>query len=377
MTPTIFSHPARQPAKFRPFKALSHFRKLIKDKEDTEQVFHIFENLPRKGFMDDARAFVESDFGQRLMASEPYLPDLLDDHGWIDALPEGTVGHAYVTFMRREGLSAAGLVAEADKMGRPKFDDQVQWYANRLRDTHDLFHILTGYGRDALGEQCVLGFTYGQTGNYGNFFIAYAGGYEVKRSIKSDAPVMGAIRQGQRHGKASKAIIEQDIRSLLAEPLDAARARLGIGEPTLNKEAHRAYRSRGIDPYNVLASQQAVAAGTDDPPLGDAMGRGTARVASGGGVLPLGTEPHDAVCDSDGVGEDVLRGDTQHPHSLRFNPLVARLIAVGPVAHVVGDAVDLDRELGGGAVEVEHVAADRMLAAEAHTARAAAQALPE
>ncbi|WP_293700294.1 MULTISPECIES: Coq4 family protein [unclassified Sphingopyxis] len=260
MTPTIFSHPDRKMPTFRPFKALSHFRKLIKDKEDTEQVFHIFESLPRKGFMDDARAFVESDKGRQLMASEPYLPDLLDDHAWIDELPEGSVGHAYVTFMRREGLSAAGLVAEADKMGRPKFDDQVQWYANRLRDTHDLFHILTGYGRDALGEQCVLGFTYGQTGNYGNFFIAYAGGYEVKRGVKAKAPVFGAIRQGQRHGKAAKAIIEQDIRALLAEPLDAARARLGIGEPTLYHEAHRAYRSRGIDPYNFLASQQAVAA---------------------------------------------------------------------------------------------------------------------
>ena len=260
MTPTIFSHPDRQMPKFRPFKALAHFRKLIKDKEDTEQVFHIFENLPRKGFMDDARAFVESDFGKKLMEREPYLPDLLDDHGWIDALPEGSVGHAYVTFMRREGLSAAGLVAEAEKMGRATYDDQVQWYGNRLRDTHDLFHILTGYGRDALGEQCVLGFTYGQTGNYGNFFIAYAGGLELKRSVKGNAPVMAAIRQGQRNGKAAKAIIEQDIRSLLAEPLEAARARLGIGEPTLYQEAHRAYSSRGIDPYNFLAAQQAVAA---------------------------------------------------------------------------------------------------------------------
>ncbi len=82
MTPTIFSHPDRQPQRFRPFKAFQHFRKLIADKEDTEQVFHIFENLPRKGFMDDARAFVESDFGQKLMEREPYLPDLLDDMSW-------------------------------------------------------------------------------------------------------------------------------------------------------------------------------------------------------------------------------------------------------------------------------------------------------
>ena len=118
MTPTIFSHPDRKPQKFRPFKAFQHFRKLIKDKEDTEQVFHLFENLPRKGFMDDARAFVESEKGQRLMASEPYLPDLLDDHAWIDQLPEGSVGHAYVTFMRREGLSASATRPAADRPSR-------------------------------------------------------------------------------------------------------------------------------------------------------------------------------------------------------------------------------------------------------------------
>lgn len=259
MTPTIFSHPDRQPLTFRPFKAFAHFRRLIKDKEDTEQVFHIFECLPRKSFIDDARAFVESDLGRRLMVSEPYLPDLLDDHAELEQLPANSVGRAYMDFMRREGLSAAGLVAENDKMGRPKFDDQLQWYGNRLRDTHDLFHVLTGYGRDALGEQCVLGFTYGQNRNLGNFFIAYAGGYELRRRVKGDAPVMAAIRQGQRHGTAAKSIVEQDIRALLAEPLDEARARLGIGKPTLYEEAHRSYRSRGIDPYNFLAAQAAAA----------------------------------------------------------------------------------------------------------------------
>src|SRR3546814_9506353 len=153
--------------------------------------------MPRKGFRDAARAFVTSDFGRKLMEREPYLPDLLDDHSWIDALPEGSVGHAYVTFMRREGLSAAVLVAESDKMGRPQFDDQVQWYSNRLRDTHDLFHILTGYGRDALGEQCVLGFTYGQTGNYGNAFIAYASGYEGKSGVTRGRPAVGRHHSGK------------------------------------------------------------------------------------------------------------------------------------------------------------------------------------
>ncbi len=254
--PTIFSDPRRVPPKFRPFKALRHFRKLIANKEDTEQVFHIFESLPRKGFLPDAKAFIDSAHGRHLMASEPYLPDILDDHATLKQLPAGTVGRAYVDFMEREGLSAAGLVAESAKMGRPRFDDQLQWYADRLRDTHDLFHVLTGYGRDALGEQCVLGFTYGQNRNLGNFFIAYLGGLELKRRVKSDAPVMGAIRQGQRHGAAAQSIMQQDIRALLAEPIDAARARMNIGTPTLYHACHAAYRARAIDPYNFLAAAQ-------------------------------------------------------------------------------------------------------------------------
>lgn len=254
MVSTTFAHPDRQPLKLRPFKALGHFRRLVQDKEDTEQVFHIFEALPRAGFVDDARAFCESDIGRSRMISEPFLPAILDDHDELAKLPVGSVGRAYMDFMQREGLSAAGLVEESMKMrrGKPQFDDQIQWYANRLRDTHDLLHILTGYSRDALGEASVLAFTYGQTGNYGNAFIALLAGRQIKKISRTRAPVFKALRQGYRHGKAAPNIINEDIRALLAEPIEAARARLNIGKPTYYEECHRAFLSNGVDPYRSL-----------------------------------------------------------------------------------------------------------------------------
>ena len=256
MTAIPLIHPDRTDTGFRPLKALRHFRKLIANKEDTEQVFHIFEALPRKGVIDDARRFCESETGRRLIRTEAWLPSILDDHATLSALPAGTVGRAYVDFMESEGLTAAGLVEESEKMARGKrrFDDQLQWYFNRQRDTHDMLHVLTGYGRDALGEQCVLAFTYGQNKSFGNIFIAYAGGYEVKRRLRSDVPIFGALREGPGHGAAAANLVEEDIVRLLAEPIADARRRLNIGEPTLYRAAHARFRQRGVDPYNLLAA---------------------------------------------------------------------------------------------------------------------------
>jgi ubiquinone biosynthesis protein COQ4 len=242
--------PLRPPLRLRPIKALGHFQKLIADKEDTEQVFHMTDCLPSAGYDRVLRGFCESHEGQMRMAQEAYLPDLLDDHDRLLALPAGSVAHAYVAFMRAEGLSAAGLVAESEKAGRPRYNDQAQWFHDRLRDTHDLVHVLTGYGRDPLGEQCALGFSYGQYRAWTDGFLSWAGAFELWRRVKVDAPVFAAVREAIRIGKAAEPIFKQDVAALLAEPLEAARARMHISAPIHYARAHKAYRARGIDPYN-------------------------------------------------------------------------------------------------------------------------------
>jgi ubiquinone biosynthesis protein COQ4 len=256
MHPTVFRDPRRQALRFRPLKAMGHFRRLIADKEDTAQVFYMSECLPSKRLALKAEAFCASSAGQKLMAAEPFLPDILDDHDALLKMPENSVAHAYVTFMRREGLTAGGLVAESEVVfgARAKYDDQLQWFSQRLRDTHDMVHIMTGYGRDALGEQCALGFSSCQYPGNVDFFLAWAGAFELKRRVKTDAPVFAAVHQARQTGRMAQKIYAQDFRSLLAEPLEQARARMNIGAPTLYQHAHRRYRARGIDPYNFLAA---------------------------------------------------------------------------------------------------------------------------
>lgn len=238
-------------------KAWRHFKELIKDKENTAEVTPIFEALPWLGIYDAALAFLQSERGQAIRKSEPSLVAILDDHESLRKLPAGSLAHVYCDFMEREGLSAQGLVDELDRNRPPEmyWDDQVSWYFNRMRDTHDLLHVLTGYGRDALGEQCVLAFTYSQQPALAHLFLGYAGALEIRKRATVKVPVFRAVREGQKQGKACPRLVEMPIRELLALPLEEARRQLNIAEPHWYRESHARWHAAGIDPYDLIAPE--------------------------------------------------------------------------------------------------------------------------
>ncbi|MEL6664435.1 MAG: hypothetical protein AAFR33_15690, partial [Pseudomonadota bacterium] len=125
----------------------------------------------------------------------------------------------------------------SDKFYGDDHDDTLRWFGNRLRDTHDLFHVLSGYGRDALGEASLLGFTWGQHGGRGVIFISFMGTRQIRKAMPKHIDVMACHHEGKRNGKAASSIIEEDIIALMHEPLAEARARLNIAKPVAYQRA--------------------------------------------------------------------------------------------------------------------------------------------
>lgn len=238
----------------RPLKAWGHFQNLIKDKENTEEVFHIFQSLPWRNLRPSAESFLRSGRGQALRAKEPDLPSILDDHAALRQMPVGSLAHAYCDFMEREGLTAQGLVEEFDKFAQHqvKFEDQFRWYLNRMRDVHDMLHVLTGYGRDALGEACVLAFTYSQQPSPAHLFIGYMAGLNIRKQVRSNAPVITAVSEGKRLGKACPRLCEQSITDLLPLQLEEVRRKLNITPAVHYHEVHKIWARIGVDPHDLL-----------------------------------------------------------------------------------------------------------------------------
>jgi len=212
--------------------ALRALRRLLNDKEDTGQVFEIMRALNGSSTAKAYHRLLTTAQGGRIAYERPEFARLLMDDAWLDSLPEGSVGAAYRTFIRSENISAEGLIdisrQNADHVDEPH---PYAWMGRRTRDVHDIWHILSGYHRDGLGEACLVAFSYAQTKGLGWALIA-AGAANRARGAKQH-PYVRAIWQGYQRGKAAKWLLGQDYERLMSEPLEAARRRLNITPATI------------------------------------------------------------------------------------------------------------------------------------------------
>jgi ubiquinone biosynthesis protein COQ4 len=216
--------------RLHPIAALRALRNLIRDREDTRQVFLLIEALRGKTTLRQLARFRQSETGRAMLAERRSLLARLGDRASLAALPPGSLGRAYYEFMAAEDLSAEKLV-ELSKIQRPPSGDEITWFRERNREMHDLLHITAGYGRDPLGEACVTAFSYAQTGLRGFAVIATVAGFRIARRLRS-LYVLRAVYEAYRQGRRAAWVIGADWESLLSQPVDSVRAQFRVSAPT-------------------------------------------------------------------------------------------------------------------------------------------------
>jgi ubiquinone biosynthesis protein COQ4 len=214
---------------------------LLADPEDTVQVFRIMQALNAGTAARNYHRLISTVEGGRIAYARVELVEKLTDKNWLAQFAPGTVGAAYRTFLDKTGFSADGLADVSAQVHRDRAAEHpYAWFGRRERDIHDIWHVLTGYrANDPLGELCLVAFTYAQTKGLGWGFIAFIGALKGLRAPHG-TKVARAVWEGYRHGRAASWLHNEDIETLFAEPLDAARARLGIAKPQAYKSAQQA-----------------------------------------------------------------------------------------------------------------------------------------
>lgn len=183
------------PARERWRRAFAALARVVVDPEQTDQVlvFSLYANagsMPRR-----IERFFESEVGRRLYAEHRTIDSASIDLDALAALPEGTLGHAYARFLRSRGLTPAVFDAPPAEVTDPR----MQYVVQRLRQTHDLWHVVTGHDTDPASEVALQAFTFAQVRAPSSAILATVGTLRALRQKPGVArDVLAALRLGRR-----------------------------------------------------------------------------------------------------------------------------------------------------------------------------------
>ena len=193
--------------------------RLVRDPEDTSQVFVLYVALNAEAFPAVLSKFLAQPEGPALMRDKPAIDSSSVDFAALAALPSTTLGGAFARHLQKNGLSP-------DVFQRPPgAPPEAAYLAQRLRQSHDLWHVVTGYGTDVIDELALQAFTYAQIRAPGPLVVSLAG---ALRWGITNPRVLRRVLEGYRRGQKAKPMSALRWEAHWSDNLDMLRQSLGV-----------------------------------------------------------------------------------------------------------------------------------------------------
>jgi len=237
-------------------RAWRAMRRLMTHPEETGQAFEAISALSGSDFERLFQRFVAHPDGRALYLERPSLLAAVSDRAALRAMPAGSFGRAYAEFMDAAGLDAQGLVdAENKAQADGRWNDTDpgrEWFGDRLRDMHDLWHVLTGYGRDEAGEAANLAFSFAHAPFRGIALILLGIGISPLPDGLGRVEWLRYLYRAWRRGRSGAWLPAVRYERLLPRPLEEVRQ-------TLRIPPARAVHPEGVIVASMYSTQAATA----------------------------------------------------------------------------------------------------------------------
>ena len=205
---------------------------LYRHPEDTSQIARVIEAWQGRSLPRMLRRMRRRPAGRELLARQPALHQVLSDWDWLRTLPEGSLGRAYLDYCHEVGATQEGMrsyVEEGTSSERTaRLPPDERFIQNTLFLSHDLYHIVSGYKTDLVGEICLLAFTAAQLRNTGVFAMMMLGMFSIRLPRLAGQRMM--IQAFVRALRAEW-FVEQDWVERMSQPLEQIQRQLGVWPP--------------------------------------------------------------------------------------------------------------------------------------------------
>lgn len=162
-----------------------------------------------------------SEAWRRMLSERPSLQGKTLDLGALERLPDGTLGHEFARYFHDNKISPFETTLE--------IKNDVDFISKRYRETHDLLHVLTGYGTDVTGEMELQAYALGNLGIRTAMLILLVGilGQLKERPSSSELSVyVRRLWAAYHRGRASQQFLDFWFEHHWETPVVTLRARL-------------------------------------------------------------------------------------------------------------------------------------------------------
>ena len=134
----------------------------------------------------------------------------LVDEGWrpqtidlqkLQTLPEGSLGRCYAEQLIGQGITPDTLIDPS-----PVTNAQ-EYVVHRLKETHDIIHVLTGFGIDGASELGLQGFNLAQNRSPLAVMLIFGGMLSSLQNGESLEPMLKALAHGFQMGLTAELVI--------------------------------------------------------------------------------------------------------------------------------------------------------------------------
>ena len=140
----------------------------------------------------------------------------------LQTLPDGTLGRCYADQLISQGITPDALIDPS-----PVSND-AEYITHRLRETHDIIHVLTGFGIDGDSELGLQGFNLAQTRSPLAVMLIFGGMLAALQDDEPLAPMLRAMARGFQLGLDAELVIAHKLEEGWDRPLQDWRQELKL-----------------------------------------------------------------------------------------------------------------------------------------------------
>ncbi len=203
------------------FSAVVALIKLGRDHNRTDQIFRLVDSLPRHKADAALAAMRRNAHVAAVLATRPPMTRL-PSMEVLESCAEGSLGRAVARFFRENHL-------DPDIFPDYETSDELEYIKHFMSQTHDVRHVLLGYGSDPLNEIKVQAFDAAQFGlPLPPILIAMT---LLEAAIKKPDEIvtrLEAVTEGFSRGRSATNMFGVDVNAMIEEPLQDVRRRYGL-----------------------------------------------------------------------------------------------------------------------------------------------------